>query len=200
MLKRMIAAEPDKKSYWQQLWSVYGQQEQYANALVIMELAAHAGLLTESEEYTRMADQMMYVGLPYRAATTLTTAVEQKKIAADAKLYEKIGNAWLAAKEFERAIGPLEQSYGLSGDAALAVRIGEIRMQDNRWDKAEQAFRRALAKGGLGNRHNAELLLGITLYSQDKLDEARAQFEQAAQGGDERQIARGYLRMIEMAR
>lgn len=198
MLERMIAAEPAKKAYWQQLWSVYGQQQKYAQALAIMELADHAGLITEGDEYTRMAEQMMYVGMPYRAARLLERVLEEKKIAASAELYEKLGNAWLAAKEFGEAVPPFERAFELGGNAALGVRVGEIHMQENRWEAAEAALRRALAKGGLADRHNAELLLGIALYSQQRYEEAREAFEQASAGAAHRQLARGYLRMIEV--
>src|SRR5688572_17640988 len=37
VLQQLIAAAPDKKTYWMQLSSVYGQMEDYANALAIMQ-------------------------------------------------------------------------------------------------------------------------------------------------------------------
>src|SRR5688572_7357270 len=37
VLQQLIAAAPDKKTYWMQLSSVYGQMEDYANALGIMQ-------------------------------------------------------------------------------------------------------------------------------------------------------------------
>lgn len=197
MLKKLIAATPDNKTYWQQLWSIHGQQENYAQALVMLELAAHAGLLTEGEEFTRMADQLMYVGIPYRAAEVLTNAVENKKVAADAAIHEKIGNAWLAAREYDRAIPQFKRAFELSGKGDMSVRIGEIELQRNAFESAEAALRTALAKGGLKDSHNTELLLGIALFNQNKFDEARGAFENAARSAAQRPTARGYLNLIE---
>ncbi len=197
MLKRLIAATPDNKTYWTQLWSIYGQQENYSQALVMLELAAHAGLLTESAEYTRMADQLMYVGIPYRAAEVLSNAIENKRVEADAKLYEKVGNAWLAAKEYERAIPQFKRAFEMSGNGDMSVRIGEIELQRNEWPGAEQALRQALAKGGLKDPPNVQLLLGIALFNQNKFDEARTAFETATRSAGPRGTARGYLQLIE---
>lgn len=197
MLKRLIAVTPDNKNYWTQLWSIYGQQENYPQALVMLELAAHAGLLTESDEYIRMADQLMYVGIPYRAAEVLTNAVDNKKVEADAKLHEKIGNAWLAAREYERAIPQFKRAFEMSGNGDMSVRIGEIQLQRNEWAGAEQALRAGLAKGGLKDTHNSELLLGIALFNQNKFDEARGAFDNASRSAEHRPTARGYLQLIE---
>ena len=43
VLQQLIAAAPDKKTYWMQLSSVYGQMEDYPNALAIMQLANNVG-------------------------------------------------------------------------------------------------------------------------------------------------------------
>lgn len=198
MLKKLIAATPDNKTYWQQLWSIYGQQENYAQALVMLEVAAHAGLLTDADEFTRMADQLMYLGIPYRAAEVLTSAVENKKVEATAAHFEKVGNAWLAAREYDRAIPQFRRAFEMSGKADLSVRIGEMELQRNAFDKAEAAFRAALARGGLKDPSGTELLLGIALFNLNKFDEARGAFMNASRSAQQRATARGYLNLIEM--
>ena len=125
----------------------------------------------------------------------LTQAVEQKKVKVDAALYQKIANAWLAAREYTKALEPMQRAFDLSSDANIGARISDIHLQRNDWVAAESAAQKALAKGGLQNAGGVKLNLGIALYNQNKLDEARAAFEQAAAAG-ERQYARAYLQAI----
>ena len=47
VLELLVSVAPDKKQYWMQLSSVYGQMEDYANALGVMQLAYSAGLVTD---------------------------------------------------------------------------------------------------------------------------------------------------------
>ena len=187
---------PADKAGWQQLASIYGQQKLHDRALVVTELMDYAGHLSTPQEYLHVADQLLYAKNPYRAATYLTAGVEQHKLKADAAVYQKIANAWLAAREYTKAVAPMQRAFELSGDANLAARIAEIHLQRNDWPAAEGAVRQAQAKGGLQDPGGAALNLGIALYNQNKLDEARGAFEQAAQVGGQRQYARAYLQTI----
>ena len=192
-----VRAAPTDKTGWQQLASIYGQQQLYDRALVVTELMDYAGLLSAQDEYLRVADQLMYAKIPYRAASYLAQAVAQNKLKGDAAVYQKIANAWLAAREYSKAVEPMQRAFDLSGDANIGARISEIHLQRNDWPTAEVAAQKALAKGGLKNPGNVKLNLGIALYNQNKLDEARTAFEQAAEAG-ERQFARSYLQAIAM--
>ena len=190
-----VRAAPTDKAGWQQLASIYGQQQLHDRALVVNELMDYAGLLSTQDEYLRVADQLMYAKIPYRAATYLSQAVAQNKLKGDPAVYQKIANAWLAAREYGKAVEPMQRAFDLSSDANIGARISEIHLQRNDWPAAEVAAQKALAKGGLKNPGSVKLNLGIALYNQNKLDEARAAFAQAAEGG-ERQYARAYLQAI----
>jgi tetratricopeptide (TPR) repeat protein len=190
-----VRAAPQDKAGWQQLASIYSQQQLHDRALVVTELMDHAGMLSTPEETLRVAEQMLYGKMPYRAASYLSQAVEQNRLKGDAAIYQKIANAWLAAREYGKAVPPMQRAFDLSGDANIGARISDIHLQRNDWPAAEAAAQKALAKGGLKNPGSVRLNLGIALYNQNKLDEARAAFEQAAQAG-ERQYARAYLQAI----
>lgn len=190
-----VRAAPTDKAGWQQLASIYGQQQLYDRALVVTELMDYAGLLSVQDEYLRVADQLMYAKIPYRAATYLSQALAQNKLKGDAAVYQKIANAWLAAREYSKAVEPMQRAFDLSSDANIGARISDIHLQRNDWPAAEAAAQQALAKGGLKNAGKVKLNLGIALYNQNKLDEARTAFEQAAEAG-ERQYARSYLQAI----
>ena len=196
LVTAQVRNAPNEKAGWQQLASIYGQQQLHDRALVVTELMDYAGHLSTPEEVLRVAEQLSYAKNPYRAASYLSDAVAQQKIKADAAIYQKIATAWLAAREYDKAIAPMQRAFELSGDANIGARISDIHLQRNDWPAAQAAAQQALAKGGLKDRSGVALNLGIALYNQNKLDEARSAFEQAAQAGEQRQYARSYLQAI----
>jgi tetratricopeptide (TPR) repeat protein len=110
VLQQLIAAAPDKKTYWMQLSSVYGQMEDYPNALGVMQLANNVGLVTEDSEVRRLADLLLFNDVPYRGAQVLEAAMEKKIVTLDDKLYEKLANCWIAAGEFDKSLAPLTRA------------------------------------------------------------------------------------------
>jgi len=197
VLQRLIVLVPDKKTYWLQLSAVYGQLEDYGSALAIMQLAYDAGLLTEEAEIRRYVDLLVFNSLPYRGARVLEDAIGRQAVSlVDAAVYEKLANCWIAAREFERAVAPLQRAGELSSSGEPFARLADVHVQRDDWPAAEAALRRALDKGGLHDPANAELLLGISLLNQKRLEEARRWFEQAERSPAHRDEARAYRDFI----
>jgi tetratricopeptide (TPR) repeat protein len=196
VLQQLIAAAPDKKTYWMQLSSVYGQMEDYANALAIMQLANNVGLVTEDSEVRRLADLLLFNDVPYRGAQTLEAAVEKKLVNLDDKLYEKLANCWIAAGEYEKAIPPLTRAAEMASTGDAFIRLGEVQVQREDWPAAIAAVQRGVEKGQLKDPGNAQLMLGIAHYSQKEFAAARPFFERARQSDKHRQIADSYLQAI----
>ena len=197
LLQRLVALVPDKKTYWLQLSSVYGQVEDYVSSLAIMQLAHNAGLVTEDAEIRRLADLLLFNELPYRGAQVLTAAIEAGTVALDHKLYEKLANCWIAAREFDHAVAPLQRAAELSSTGDAFVRLGEVHVQREDWPAAQSALDRAIVKGRLSDAAGAQWLMGVSLYRQQRLEDARAWFQQSEQAVRHRDAARAYLDLIE---
>jgi tetratricopeptide (TPR) repeat protein len=103
VLARLVSVAPGRKSYWMQLSSVYGQIEDYANALAVMQLANSAGLVTEDSEVRRLSDLLVFNDVPYRGAQVIEAAIEKKIVNVDEKLYEKLANCWIQAGELDKS-------------------------------------------------------------------------------------------------
>jgi tetratricopeptide (TPR) repeat protein len=196
VLQRLVGVAPDKKTYWMQLSSVYGQMEDYPNALAAMQLAYSAGLVTEDSEVRRLADLLLFNDVPYRGAQVLEAAIEKKIVNLDDKLYEKLANCWIAAGEFDKSIPPLQRAAELSASGDTFVRLGEVQVQREDWAAAIAAIQRGVDKGQLKDPGNAQLMLGIAHYSQENYSAARPFFERARQSERHRQIADSYLQAI----
>lgn len=199
VLQRLVETVPDKKTYWMQLSSVYGQMEDYSNALAIMQLAYEIGLVTEDAEVRRLADLLVFNDVPYRGAQVLEAAIEKKIVTLDDKLYEKLANCWIAAAEFDKSLPPLQRAAELSANGDLFIRLGEVQVQREDWPAAITAIQRGIDKGQIKDAANAQLLLGIAHYSQKDLAAARPFFERARQSAQHRQIAESYLQAIRAA-
>ena len=160
LLQRLVVLAPTKKTYWLQLSAVYGQLQDYPSALAAMQLAYDAGLLTDDVEIRRYVDLLLFNELPYRGARVLEDAIERHAVSlVDAAVYEKLANCWIAAREFERAVAPLQRADALSGSGEPLVRLAEVYVQRDDWAAAEGALRRALAKGGLRDIAHVDVLL-----------------------------------------
>jgi tetratricopeptide (TPR) repeat protein len=197
LLQRLINLVPDKKAYWMQLSAVYGQLEDYPNALAIMQLAYGAGLVTEDSEVRRLADLLLFNDVPYRGAQVIEAGIDKKIVKVDDKLYEKLANCWIAAGELDKSIQPLQKGAELAPTGEMYVRLGEVDIQREDWAGAQGALDRGLNKGQLKDAANAQMLMGIALYNQKKLSEAKTWFQRSAQSEKHRQMSRGYLQLIE---
>jgi len=197
ILRRLLAVAPGNTTYWMQLSAVNGALGSYEDALVPLQIAYNAGMLTQDAEVRRLADLLLHLDIPHRAAEILTESVAAKRVNADAELQEKLGNCWVAAREYDKAIPPLRRAADLSASGDLWVRLGEVQMQREDWEGASEALRRGLEKGRLEDPGNAQLLLGIASYSQKKPQEARTWFQRAREHGKTRAQAEGWLRHLE---
>ncbi len=196
VLQQLVTAAPEKKTYWMQLSSVYGQMEDYPNALAIMQLANNVGLVTEDSEVRRLADLLLFNDVPYRGAQVLEAAIEKKIVNIDDKLYEKLANCWIAAQEFDKSVPPLQRAAELAATGDTFVRLGEVQVQREDWPAAIVAIQRGVDKGQLKDPGSAQLMLGIAHYSQKNYDDAVPFFNRARQSDKHRQIADSYLQAI----
>jgi tetratricopeptide (TPR) repeat protein len=197
LLKRLIVLAPTKKTYWVQLSSVNRQIEQYDESLAVLELAHLAGLITESPDLLQLADLEAFVGVPYRAARLLDQTMAKGTVPKEQKVYEKLADAWIAAREYSKAMGPLQQAAELSPNGDLYVRLGQVYVQSQDWGPATQALQKALNKGGLRDLGSTQLLMGIAFYSEKKPKEAREWFQKAAQHEKVRKQAQSWIAHID---
>lgn len=197
LLERLIETAPDKKTYWMQLSSVYGQVEDYPNALAIMWLAYEGGLVTEDAEIRRLADLLLFNEIPYRGGQILEEAIQKEAVTVDDKLYEKLANCWIAAGEIDKAIEPLERGGELASSGDMLIRLGQVHMERQDWEAAQAALERGIDKGELTDTGGAQLLMGIAFFNEKQLADARPWFARAAKAEKHRSIAETYLQIID---
>lgn len=197
LLKQLVMADPSKKNYWVQLSAVNRQLERYDDSLAVLEIANMAGLLTTDSDLRPLTDLEAFVGIPYRAATNLDKYIGKGMIKPDEKAYERLAFSWMEAREYKKAVAPLQKAGEMHATGDTYVRLAEVQLQRQEWAGAADALQKALAKGGLKDTGNTQLLMGIALYSNDKPKEARTWFEKAATHDKQKTQAQAWIKHID---
>src|SRR6202008_1439756 len=110
IVKQLIEANPGVKSYWMQLAGIGASTAGYQEAVVPLEIAYRGGLATDDQDVQRLAQMLVQLSIPSRAAKILSQAVEQGRLKGDAKTQELIANCWIAARDYEKAMTPLRKA------------------------------------------------------------------------------------------
>ena len=181
MLKHLVQLAPEKRANWIQLSAVYRQLEKYEEALAVAQLTYMAGMFESESDLKSLSDLQAFTGVPFRAAKLLEEEIKKGRVTPDVKTLEKVSYMWIAARSYDRAMGPLSKAASLHNTGDLYVRIAEIKVRDEKWKDAAEAMRSAFAKGNLKDPGNGQLLMGISLLRQKEVKEARAAFVKATQ-------------------
>ncbi|MDN5850336.1 MAG: tetratricopeptide repeat protein [Nitrococcus sp.] len=193
---RMVETWPRNESYWLRLSSLYQAVENYDRALATLQVAYNAGYFTQDSQTLRLAELLQFNHIPQRCARILEAALAGGAIEGTADSYEKLGNCWISAREFEKSIAPLRQAAELSDDGNLYVRLAEVQLQQGDWKGVASAVRNAIDKGDLDDSAHAQLMMGIALFKREELAQARKWFARAARDEDYRDNATAYINAI----
>jgi tetratricopeptide (TPR) repeat protein len=196
VLEELVLRYP-KKQYWVQLSLLYGTREEYRMSLAVQQVAYSQGLLTEDKELRRLTRSYLYHELPYPAAQVLEKGLEADVIESDVESLELLANSWIAAREYDRSLSPLRQAAERSDDGELYVRLGQVHMQREEWREASEMLKQAVQKGGLEDPGNAQLLIGICYYNDERVARARSSFLRARKHDSTRLAADRWITHLE---
>ena len=196
LLERLVSNFP-KKAYWMQISAVYNELGREVEALASQQLAHAQGLLTEDKEVRRLAQLYLYHDLPYRAGLVLEDALDKEIVESDADAWELLGNSWLSAKEYDRALPPLQKAADLSETGDLYARLGRVFIQQENWEEATSVLNQAVEKGSLEDEGNTYLLYGVSLYNEGKLRAARRQFIEALEHDNAQKYAEQWIKVVD---
>ncbi|MGH0029840.1 MAG: tetratricopeptide repeat protein [Myxococcota bacterium] len=192
VLEELVLRFP-KKIYWVQLSLIYGARDRYPRSLAVQQVAYAQGLLTEDKELRRLARSYVFADLPYPAAKVIEKGIADGIIEADQEAFELLANSWIASREYDRSLPPLQRAAELSEDGNLFVRLGQVHLQREEWDLAAANLRKGLERGSLDAPGTALLLLGISTYNDGRPGEARSFFNRARQHEKSKKAAAGWI-------
>ena len=191
-LRRMIAVWPANASYWEQLAGIYVLLEQEDQALATLRLAWLQGLLEKENSIKSMVQLAVARGVPEHAGRLLERALEEELLPRDEDYVDMLANAWVAAREYEKAVAAFTEVAELEGANDALLRVANLHMDKGRWPQAEAALRSAL-DGDLEAPGKAWLLLGITLAEQAQFEQGFDALRKAQAFADTRKQASRWL-------
>ncbi|MEM9305532.1 MAG: tetratricopeptide repeat protein [Pseudomonadota bacterium] len=198
ILEELIRRFP-KKQYWLQLSGVYGELEQPERRLITLEIAYRQGLFDKEQEYMNLAQLLMQQEIPYRGAQVLEDGISKGVIEKTYKNMRVLGQAYLMAQEEEKAVDPLSEAAARSSDGDLDLQLANIYLNLEQFADAEASARNAIEKE-TDREGDAWFMVGMALFSQEKLGDAQRAFEQATKDRDNRAAASQWITYIEKER
>lgn len=195
VLQRLIKHYP-KKAYWLQLSAVYANMKDDKRALALLEICDMQGYLDTHGQQMNMYSLLMQVGVPYKAAQVLEKGMRKGLIKRTKQTLTMLGDAWLRAREFKRAVGPLSEAAKLSPDGNLWVRVAQIHMQIEDWPNAARELQNAIARGKLTNPGNTQLLLGIARFRMGSYKKAKLALQKAGEYDNSKRAAANWLKAV----
>jgi len=181
-LERLVAHYP-KPEYWQNIIFSLRKSSNASDSTTfdIDRLAAEVGALRNGD-YAEMAQIAMDAALPGEAATILQKGLA-KGVFTDQRDKDKYTRLLAAATKQADADKLQLASEEKEADAAKSgdpdVKIGYAYLSYDMYDKAVAAIQHGLAKGGVKNPDEAQILLGVAELKMHNRDQAIKDFKAA---------------------
>jgi len=196
VVKELIAYYP-KDTYVLTLAGIYSELGDTKKQLALTEVLYEKGMLNTASHVTNLANLYLLHGLPYKAATLLEKEMKANIVESNERNLRLVSQAWYQAREDEKAIPPLEQAAKLSSDGELYIRLAQAHLNLEHWSEAAAAVEQGLKLGGLKRNDTANIMLGMALFNQKRLEQARRAFERAASDSRSQRAASQWIAYVD---
>ena len=183
VLRRMLQIWPGKPKYWELLSSIYLQLGDDGKALNSMMVAYRNGMIKEESRIVALVQLNMLQEIPHAAGSILEDALARGTVERTRKHLDLLLQAWTDAREFDKAIGVIDQLSSLSNDGKYALRKALILNEMGRWDGVGEAVDQAL-EFGIDKPADAYMLKGTALVELAQFQGALAAFNKVRELGD----------------
>lgn len=197
LLEILTANYPQKGQYWKQLAGVYLNLGKTTKALATMELAHKKGYLEKEADLLNLAALRLDQGQPLQAAVLVETQIKAGKIQANRKNWEVVADAYLIARETDKALKAMQEAASKEGDGKVLAKQGQIYIEREDWKKAAESLKLALQKGGVSAPEQVLLGLGIAEYHLKDFTKAKERFLKAQEHKEDFRAARQWLNFVE---
>jgi tetratricopeptide (TPR) repeat protein len=181
VLVHLIGLNPIKEEYFKQLHGILMEIQKDPEALAVLALTERRGFLDQENEYRNLAAMYLHMQVPLKAATILERGLAQKHVAGTEKNYEMLGNAYLAAREYDKSEKAMLQAAQASDGGELYKRLGQIQIANENWKGALDSLQKAQKKGGLKDPGETAFLVGVAAVNLKQWKTAEAALRQAMQ-------------------
>lgn len=196
VLEELIEAYP-KDTYVLTLAGVYSELGDTKKQLALTEALYEKGYIDGKSHAVNLANLYLLHGQPYKAATLLEKEMASGNVKSDVRNLRLLSQSWYSAREDEKAIPPLKQAAASSDDGELYIRLAQSYLNLEKWNDAANAAKKAIDVGGLKRADTANIMYGMALFNQKKLEQARRVFQAAGKDKRSQRAAAQWIKYVD---
>ncbi len=195
-LETMINLWPGNKKYWEQIVGMYMELNLDSKALAAMTVSHQRGFLTEEKPILNLARMYLLNDAPFEAGRLLDASLAAKQVAPSEKTYSLLSQAWIDAREWQKATSALGKGGEMATDGELFVRKAQIHVDQLEYTEAIKAVERAFQKGNLKRPGYAYMIQGRAAAETKNFKVAEEAFRKARGFEDTRKSAESWLQYL----
>ena len=192
-----LIQEYPKDTYVQTLAGVYSELGDTKKQLALTEALYEKGYISGKQHAVNLANLYLLHGMPYKAAVLLEKEMAAGNVVEDTRNLRLLSQAWYSARNDRKAIPPLVQAAKMGEDAELYMRLTQSYLNLEMWDEAATAAKSGLATGGLKRKDTANIMYGMALFNQKKLEQARRAFQAAGKDNRSKRAAQQWIKYVD---
>ncbi len=193
VLEELIEAYP-KDTYVLTLAGVYSELGDTKKQLALTEALYEKGYIDGKTHAVNLANLYLLHGTPYKSARILEKEMAADNVKSDVRNLRLLSQAWYSAREDRKAIPPLKQAAAISDDGELYIRLAQSHLNLEEWKEAAAAAKKGLASGNLKRKDTANIMYGMALFNQKKLEQAKRAFAAASKDKRSRRAAQQWIK------
>lgn len=196
VLEDLIAAYP-KDTYVLTLAGVYSELGDTKKQLALTEALYEKGYIDGKTHAVNLANLYLLHGIPHKAAVILEKEMATDNVESDVRNLRLLSQAWYSAREDEKAIPPLVKAAAMGDEGELYIRLAQSYINLERWSEASAAAKEGLAKGDLKRQDTANIMYGMALFNQKKLEQARKAFQAAGKDKRSKRASQQWIKYVD---
>ena len=196
VLKELVEEYP-KDSYVLTLAGVYSELGDTKKQLALTESLYESGYIEGKQHAVNLANLYLLHGIPYKAAKVLEENIDEGNIPADVRNLRLLSQAWYSAREDKKSIPPLVKAAAVSDDGELYIRLTQSYLNLEMWNEAAEAAKKGIAAGNIKRKDTANIMYGMALFNQRKLEQARRAFQAAAKDNRSKRAAGQWIKYVD---
>ena len=196
VLEELIEAYP-KDSYILTLAGVYSELGDTKKQLALTESLYEKGYIEGKSHAVNLANLYLLHGIPYKAAVVLETEMAAGNVPSNVRNLRLLSQAWYQAREDRKAIPPLKLAAEEGEEGELYIRLAQSYINLEEWADASAAARKGLSVGDLKRNDTANIMYGMALFNQKKLEQARKAFQAASKDKRSKRAAEQWIKYVD---
>ena len=196
VLEELIEAYP-KDTYVLTLAGVYSELGDTKKQLALTEALFEKGYIDGKKHAVNLANLYLLHGLPYKAAKVLESEMAAGNVESDVRNLRLLSQAWYSAREDQKSIEPLKQAAAAGNEGELYIRLAQSYLNLEKWNDAADAAKKGIAVGDLKRSDTANIMYGMALFNQKKLEQARRAFQAASRDKRSKRAAAQWIKYVD---